>query len=298
MHRAAGWNPGRSQRYTTRRQGPKRESVGSQWTDCFRSRSAHRRLRGKARHRQNRCVRTHPSDNAVPVVGDIDGSDGIDSHCIGPGKRSLGGRPSVSAIASVHRTGNGSDRSAGIDPSDPVVVRVRNLQVPGSVDRYPARLVEPRLGGRAPVTAIASVSRAGDRRDDAVRIDLADAVVPRVGYIQIPCRIRGQAVDRCQPGSPPGPRDPRSVASPSLSISSMGTRTQVGESTMQARDRRLGARAGWPGQNPVELRFEMPSITNPHAVRPTCPDGGESRRIFLTDSILSTYKFSCGNSVS
>src|SRR6266545_2427155 len=52
-------------------------------------------------------------------------------------------------------------------------------------------------------TAIAGEARAtvpGDRRDDAVGIDLPDPVAERVGYIQVPCRIDPQVLRRAEAG--------------------------------------------------------------------------------------------------
>ena len=75
----------------------------------------------------------------------------------------------------------------------------------------------------------------------------------------------------------------------------MRTRSQIGKSMPQAREPGLGALAGWPDQIHVVFRFQMPSITDSHAVRPIRPCGSKSRQTFLTNSILSTYKFSCSN---
>src|SRR5207302_8137933 len=94
----------------------------------------------------------------------------------------------------VAGAGDGRDRAAGVDLADALVVAVGDVDVALGVDSDAVGLVEHRRGGGAAVAVgtggggavlegAGGVGRtaAGERRDDAVGVDLADPLVEGVG---------------------------------------------------------------------------------------------------------------------
>ncbi len=101
----------------------------------------------------------------------------------------LGGRAAVPGVPRLSRPGNRSDDPGGIDPADPVVVRVRHVDVTGRVHCYARGEIEVGLGGRAAVPGVPRLSRPGNRSDDPGGIDPADPVVVRVRHVDVTDRV-------------------------------------------------------------------------------------------------------------
>src|SRR5262245_39992438 len=150
-----------------------------------------------ARHGGDDTVAGNLADEVVGCVGD--------EQIAGPIHRDtrrlveLGGRggTAIAAKACRRRARHRADHTGRSDPADAVVFGIGDEKVSLRIDRYITRLVQLGGGSRAAVSAEAKSPVAGHSRDDAGRIDLANAIVEGVGEEQIAftiCRhARGRA---------------------------------------------------------------------------------------------------------
>ena len=94
------------------------------------------------------------ADAVLEVVRDVEVAGAVQRKPAGVSKPRRGGRAAIAAEASRPRSGDGRNVAGrGIDLADTVVVRVRNVEVAGAVQRNPCGEVEPRRGGRAAIAA-------------------------------------------------------------------------------------------------------------------------------------------------
>jgi hypothetical protein len=77
------------------------------------------------------------------------------------------------------------------DPADAVVVRIDDKDIALAVHRDTIGVVEQR-GSSLPVTE-ASLAAASERRDIALRRDLADAVAAKIGYLHVSTSVNRDA---------------------------------------------------------------------------------------------------------
>ena len=119
---------------------------------------------------------------------------------------SRGGRAAVSAEAFCPRPRDSGDGAVGIHLADAVVARIGNVEVAGVVHRHAGGAPQLSRGGRAAVSAVALCPRPRDSGDDAVGGHLADAVVARIGNVEVAGvvhrRVR-RKVQPCRGGRPP-----------------------------------------------------------------------------------------------
>src|SRR6202035_1794596 len=121
-------------------------------------------------------------------VGDVEpGLRGVERQAVRldhPGTR---GWSVIAAEPGRAAAGEGRDDArAAVDPPNTMIMRVRNIDVSGVVDRDAVGLVEAAAGGRTAIPGIAGLAAAGAGRDHArARIDAPNAVVERVGKIEV-----------------------------------------------------------------------------------------------------------------
>ena len=82
-----------------------------------------------------------------------------------------------------------------VDPSNPVVVVIADVEVPIRVGDNRDGIVEARCGGGAAVSRVPRLARSGDGRDDPVLVDAANPFVRGVGDQEVPVRIEADALD-------------------------------------------------------------------------------------------------------
>src|SRR5262249_5693827 len=102
------------------------------------------------------------------------------------GELGLRGLATVAGEALLTRAGDGSDDAVGVHPADAVIVRVDDVQAAVGADRHAAGVPDLRLRGLAAVAGDARIPRPGDRGDDPVRANAADAVVAVVHEVHRP----------------------------------------------------------------------------------------------------------------
>src|SRR5690606_27116812 len=107
-----------------------------------------------------------------------------------------GGLDRGAAVAGValDAPGHGGDRPGRIDAADAMVEGVGHVE--GSVGRHvdTTRPVELGLGRRAAVAGEAGGAGAGDGLDGAGGVDPPDAVVERVGHVEVAGVVEGDAL--------------------------------------------------------------------------------------------------------
>ncbi len=101
-------------------------------------------------------------------------------------------------VAGSARSGDGRDLPFGRDLADAVVVGVRDVDVAAPVHGHADGGVEARGGGVA--VGVARRAFARDRADLPFGRDLADAVVARVGDVEIACVVNRQPRRRVERG--------------------------------------------------------------------------------------------------
>ena len=121
-------------------------------------------------------------------LGDVEHAAGPHGDSAGLRQIGLASRAAVAVAASGPGPGDRRDRSGGVDLADPVVVRVGDVEIAGSVEEDPLRVGQ--LGAdRRPVVASESTRAGpGDRADGPVAVDLPNGVVFRVGDDEPPGR--------------------------------------------------------------------------------------------------------------
>ena len=117
----------------------------------------------------------------VARVGDVDVTLLVDGHAAGRVEERGRERLAV-GVAGRARAGQRPHLTLLRDDADAVVVGVGDVDVSVFIDRHADRRVELRRAGRA--VGVAGRARAGQRRDDALFRNFADAVVARVGDVE------------------------------------------------------------------------------------------------------------------
>src|SRR5262245_34781772 len=98
----------------------------------------------------------------------------------------LGGCSStIRAPKHTRRTGQRRYNASCSDLADRVVDLICYVDVPDGIDGYAGGKLEPRVGTGC-ICAAGHPGRAGERRHDARRSDLADRTIAPVGHIDIP----------------------------------------------------------------------------------------------------------------
>ena len=150
---------------------------------------------------------------------------------------------------------DGRDRPARVDAADPVVVLIGDQDAARGVDDDPRRMVELRVRRRTAVARESGDAGACDRRDDAVRSDLADAVA-QVGHEHVARRIDGHAhgLVRAAPRPPgrhrrdtPGRPCPRAACSVGAGTAADAARraAEAGESHHREKQTGSDEEHGW-----------------------------------------------------
>src|SRR5262249_47893215 len=96
----------------------------------------------------------------------------------------LGGWTTVASRAAT--TSHCSDDAIRVDPANPVIGWIRNVQITVGADGDSIGYAQPRLGGRAAVATTATEPIAGHAGDDAVRVDPANPVHRWVRDVEAP----------------------------------------------------------------------------------------------------------------
>src|SRR5882724_9906459 len=89
----------------------------------------------------------------------------------------------------IGRAGNSADHSIPGDLTDPVGNSVRQVDIPGAIDRDIIGITEFRRGGRS--VDISELAIAGEGADHSRRGDLSEEVIIGVGDIYIPVPVQG-----------------------------------------------------------------------------------------------------------
>jgi hypothetical protein len=146
------------------------------------------------RHGRDRAV---AGDLAHPVafeLGDVQVARGVQGEVARRHEFRLHGRPSVAPGAHAAGSGQRADHAVDADPPHPVVAQVRDVDVALGIHRHGVRQVEAGLFRRSAVAARAGLAVSGHGGDHARRRDLADAVVLRVGDVQVALAVRCDAL--------------------------------------------------------------------------------------------------------
>ena len=125
-------------------------------------------------------------------MGDEEVSFRIDQDVVGIRDGARGGGHPVGGIAADPGAGNGGDNPARCHLPDPVVVAVGYVEVAGGVEREATWVVDASVLGGALVAGIPGGAGPGDRADRPGRGDLADAMVPGIGNVEVPSRVEGE----------------------------------------------------------------------------------------------------------
>src|SRR5215471_9626315 len=146
-------------------------------------------------------------DDAHPMVSDIGDKQplllGIERKAIGldhPRARrgSIIAAKPRRAVAGKRRYHTGR----AIDATNAMIVPVRDIDVSGHVHGDAVWLIKSGAGGGAAIPGIARRATTGDRRDHiGARVDTADAMIERVGEIEISLRIKAH-IERAVQQSP------------------------------------------------------------------------------------------------
>ncbi len=136
-----------------------------------------------------KCI--HSADSIISIVSDEEIAERIQGNVVGVVELRGGRYPAVSVITAVAGARDGRDDTRyAIDTPDSEVKSVGNIQVPGTVEGDPGWVKQTRRSCRD-VININSEAIAGNRRDHSIAVDLAYAVVPLVGNIDVPVRMNG-----------------------------------------------------------------------------------------------------------
>ena len=151
-----------------------------------------------SRHGRDHATR-NLADAVIIRIGDVEVAGGIHGDASGIVQLGAGGL-AVTAIACRSVSRHGGHRSVR-DFADAVVIRIGDVQVAGGIHGDAFGIVQLDGRGRA-LTAVAcrSVSRHGGD-DRSVGKNLADALVIRIGDVQVESRIHGDASGRVQLGA-------------------------------------------------------------------------------------------------
>ena len=135
---------------------------------------------------RDRARRVDPAQAVAVGVGDVDVAVAVEGDVPGVGEGGRSGRTAVARAVLGARAGERGDDPRRVDLAHPVVERIGDVQVPLGVDRHAVGPVDLGRGGGATVAGEPLGAGAGDGRDDAGRVDLADPVAEVVGDVQVP----------------------------------------------------------------------------------------------------------------
>jgi len=102
------------------------------------------------------------------------------------------------AVASAAGSGNRRDDAGARDEPDPVVNRVRDIQVTGSVHSHATGSFQLGAYGWPAVAGAAWGAGSGNGSDDAVAGDSADAMLERIRNVEVAGAVDGHALGRTQ----------------------------------------------------------------------------------------------------
>ena len=112
----------------------------------------------------------------IEGIADVERAVGADYDPMRTIQPRLGCGATVASRALTPACHSGDHAGLGIDAPDGVVLGIDNKQVPGFVARRAFGTVKRRLKGRTTIAGVALLARPGNRGNDALLIDLADAV--------------------------------------------------------------------------------------------------------------------------
>ena len=127
----------------------------------------------------------------VVRIGDVEVACPVHRHACGRGEPSLTCRTAVPPEIEPPSARNRRDRPCGVNPADPAVVPIGDVEVACSVHRHACGRADLRLARRATIAAETALSRARNRRDRPGGVDLADAVAVPIGDVEV-----ARSVDR------------------------------------------------------------------------------------------------------
>ena len=155
----------------------------------------------------------HGTDRAVAGIGDQDGVIGADSDVLRV--RKAGDRRDAGVVhlagdavgriipveAPVAAAGKNIDDAVCGHHADGIVARDGDIDLAGGIHRQPRRQMEVGLGGEpgvAPEARGVDLAVTGERGDDALGVHFADAIVQRIGDVDIARGIERDSLRRVQ----------------------------------------------------------------------------------------------------
>ncbi len=133
--------------------------------------------------------------NAVVAgIGNIEFARPVYRHAIRPVQPRLERRAAVSAVPFPSAPRHRGNVPRGVDPADPVVESIGDVEVARPVRRHGMGTVQPRLERRAAVSAVPSPSAPRHRGNVPRGVDPADAVVESIGNVEVAQPVHAQAV--------------------------------------------------------------------------------------------------------
>ena len=148
----------------------------------------------------NGTVRSDPAHAVVAAIGDVDVAELVRGHAGGSVQLRLGAARAIAAIARRSGAREGRDDSTCGDLAHYMVSGIGDIAVPKGIHRRGLRKVQLGFGRRPAVARVTVAAVAGYRGDGGALGDHADAPVQRIGHIEVPVRIHGDAGGRVQLG--------------------------------------------------------------------------------------------------
>ena len=127
----------------------------------------------------------HAANAVVPRVGDVEVARRVHPHAHWSGEFRVGGRAAVPAEAQGTSACQRCDHARRVHAANAVVPRVGDVEVARRVHPHAAGKIKLCAGCRATVPAPAPLARTRHRGDHPRTVHAANAVVPRVGDVEV-----------------------------------------------------------------------------------------------------------------
>src|SRR5271165_4809814 len=125
----------------------------------------------------NRTVAGYLANHRIVGVRNEQVTARVQSEAFRETQLSCTGLTAVTRVSMAPRAGYRRDCASGIDPPDPTVVGIRDVQVSRRIDAKAEHYSDFSVDGRTTVTGVATRTIAGDRRDDPGETHLPNAEV-------------------------------------------------------------------------------------------------------------------------
>ena len=149
-------------------------------------------------HRGDHSRSVHLADAVVERIGDVQVARSVHRHASGLVQLRRRSRAAVPAAAVSPISRDRGDHSRSVHLADAVVVPIGDVQVAQTVRRHAGGAVQLRRNGRAAVPAEAARPVARHRGDHPRSVHLADAVVARIGDVQVARAVQRHATGSVQ----------------------------------------------------------------------------------------------------